>query len=71
MTKFFPGFERRRIAASGVDINRVTDAADRRSCWLHGYPQTHLMWRKLGPRFAAGFTVVVPDLRGYGDQESG
>jgi hypothetical protein len=24
MTKFFPGFERRRIAASGVDINRVT-----------------------------------------------
>src|SRR5207302_9292988 len=34
---------------------------------LHGYPQTHLMWRKLAPRLAAEFTVVVPDLRGYGD----
>ncbi|HYP37917.1 MAG TPA: hypothetical protein VEQ62_16405 [Stellaceae bacterium] len=39
MTKFFPGFERRRIAASGVDINLWLVAADRRSCWLHGYPQ--------------------------------
>jgi haloacetate dehalogenase len=34
---------------------------------LHGYPQTHVMWRKLAPRLAAEFTVVVPDLRGYGD----
>jgi haloacetate dehalogenase len=34
---------------------------------LHGYPETHVMWRKLAPRFAAEFTVVAPDLRGYGD----
>jgi haloacetate dehalogenase len=34
---------------------------------LHGYPQTHLMWRKLAPRLAEEFTVVIPDLRGYGD----
>ena len=34
---------------------------------LHGYPQTHLMWRKLAPRLAAEFTVVAPDLRGYGE----
>src|SRR5439155_561354 len=34
---------------------------------LHGYPQTQLMWRKLAPRLAAEFTVVAPDLRGYGD----
>jgi haloacetate dehalogenase len=34
---------------------------------LHGYPQTHLMWRKLAPRLAADFTIVAPDLRGYGD----
>ena len=71
MTKFFPGFERRRIAASGVDINLWLVAAGRRSCWLHGYPQTHLMWRKLAPLLGAEFTVVAPDLRGYGDQESG
>ena len=34
---------------------------------LHGYPQTHAIWRKLAPRLAAEFTVVAPDLRGYGD----
>ena len=34
---------------------------------LHGYLQTHVMWRKVAPRLAQDFTVVVPDLRGYGD----
>ncbi len=34
---------------------------------LHGYPQTHLMWHKLAPLLAKYFTVIMPDLRGYGD----
>jgi haloacetate dehalogenase len=33
---------------------------------LHGFPQTHLMWRLLAPRLARRFTVVCADLRGYG-----
>jgi haloacetate dehalogenase len=33
---------------------------------LHGNPQTHLMWRLVAPRLAEQFTVVAPDLRGYG-----
>lgn len=33
---------------------------------LHGFPQTHLMWRDIIPRLADDFTVVCPDLRGYG-----
>jgi haloacetate dehalogenase len=33
---------------------------------LHGYPQTHLMWHRVAPRLAEEFTVVAPDLRGYG-----
>ena len=33
---------------------------------LHGFPQTHLMWRDVAPRLAARFTVVCADLRGYG-----
>lgn len=33
---------------------------------LHGFPQTHLMWRYVGPMLAKNFTVVCPDLRGYG-----
>jgi haloacetate dehalogenase len=34
---------------------------------LHGHPQTHAMWHRIAPRLAEDFTVVVPDLRGYGD----
>jgi haloacetate dehalogenase len=33
---------------------------------LHGNPQTHLMWHKVAPVLARRFTVVCPDLRGYG-----
>ncbi len=36
---------------------------------LHGYPQTGHMWRKVIPAFAERFTVVAPDLRGYGDSD--
>src|SRR5918999_2432750 len=33
---------------------------------LHGFPETHLMWRSVAPVLARRFTVVCPDLRGYG-----
>jgi haloacetate dehalogenase len=33
---------------------------------LHGFPQTHLMWRSVAPLLARRFTVVCADLRGYG-----
>ncbi len=33
---------------------------------LHGFPQTHAMWRDVAPRLARAFTVVCADLRGYG-----
>lgn len=34
---------------------------------LHGHPQTHVMWHLVAPALAQRFTVVAPDLRGYGD----
>jgi haloacetate dehalogenase len=34
---------------------------------LHGYPQTHVMWHRVAPDLARRFTIVCPDLRGYGD----
>ncbi len=34
---------------------------------LHGHPQTHFMWHEIAPRLSRDFTVVAPDLRGYGD----
>src|ERR671919_1621970 len=33
---------------------------------LHGFPQTHLMWRGVAPLLARDFTVICADLRGYG-----
>ncbi|MFA5950192.1 MAG: alpha/beta hydrolase [Hyphomicrobium sp.] len=33
---------------------------------LHGFPQTHVCWRKVAPLLAKTFTVVAADLRGYG-----
>ena len=67
MTDFFPGFERRRIDTSGAQINVVTGGSGPPLLLLHGYPQTYLLWRKIAPRLAEEFTLVIPDLRGYGD----
>ena len=67
MPDFFPGFARREIKTSGATINLVTGGSGPPLLLLHGYPQTHVMWRKVAPRLAQDFTVVVPDLRGYGD----
>jgi haloacetate dehalogenase len=65
----FEGFERRRITpkATGVDINLVHGGSGPPVLLLHGFPQTHAMWHGIAPRLAEQYSVVVPDLRGYGD----
>jgi haloacetate dehalogenase len=66
-TTLFPGFEPRRIATRGAEINLVIGGAGPPLLMLHGYPQTHAMWYKIAPRLAEHFTVICTDLRGYGD----
>jgi haloacetate dehalogenase len=34
---------------------------------LHGFPQTHAIWHRVAPQLASRFSLVMPDLRGYGD----
>jgi len=63
----FEGFERRRIATRDGEINLRVGGQGEPLVLLHGYPQTHAMWHALAPRLAERFTVVCPDLRGYGD----
>jgi haloacetate dehalogenase len=65
----FPGFDSRRIRASGAEINLVIGGSGPPLLLLHGYPQTHAMWHKVAPRLAERFTVVCADLRGYGDSD--
>lgn len=63
----FPGFAYRRIETSGAVINTVVGGSGPPVLLLHGYPQTHVQWHKVAPRLAQTFTVVMTDLRGYGD----
>jgi haloacetate dehalogenase len=67
VTELFAGFERRRIATPGAEINCVVGGSGPPLLLLHGYPQTHAMWHRVAPRLAERFTVVCSDLRGYGD----
>ena len=63
----FEGFERVTIETTGAAINVVKGGKGSPVLLLHGYPQTHVMWHKIAPRLAQDFSVVAPDLRGYGD----
>lgn len=64
---FFPGFQRQTVQTSGTSINVLAGGSGPPVLLLHGYPQTHLEWRKIAPELAKSYTLVVPDLRGYGD----
>lgn len=63
----FEGFTRVQIKTSGALINAVRGGRGSPVLLLHGYPQTHMTWHKIAPRLARDFTIVAPDLRGYGD----
>ncbi len=67
MAGMFEGFARRRISGDGAEINLLIGGKGPPLLLLHGYPQTHVEWHELAPALARDFTVVVPDLRGYGD----
>src|SRR5437763_4811157 len=63
----FPGFSRLQAAVNGTMINAVQGGTGPPLLLMHGYPQTHVMWHRVAPALAEHFTVVCPDLRGYGD----
>ncbi|MDI9887522.1 alpha/beta hydrolase [Streptomyces sp. HNM0645] len=61
------GFETRPIGvADGVELNAAVGGDGPALVLLHGFPETHLMWRHVAPILAQHHTVVCPDLRGYG-----
>ncbi len=67
----FPGYRRQWIETEpGVRILVVTsgDGTERPPLLLlHGHPQTHAIWHRVAPALAQTHTLVLPDLRGYGD----
>ncbi|MGD0906615.1 MAG: alpha/beta hydrolase [Candidatus Acidiferrales bacterium] len=63
----FPGFKTSRVRTTGAIIHVVSGGQGPPLLLLHGHPQTHVQWHKLAPQLAKEFTLVMTDLRGYGD----
>lgn len=61
------GFDYQHVpVADGVSLNTAIGGSGRPIVLLHGFPQTHLMWRHVAADLASDHTVICPDLRGYG-----
>lgn len=70
MKPSIPDFRYQKIpVADGVALNVATAGTGSPIVLLHGFPQTHLMWRHVAADLAADHTVICPDLRGYGDSD--
>jgi len=69
MSLFDASYAVRRFAVNGTQIHALVREQHAKPALLllHGYPQTHAIWHKLAPLLASDFSLVIPDLRGYGD----
>ena len=57
------------IEANGVTLHVATGGKGMPIVLLHGFPETHLAWRYVVPELIKNYTVVCPDLRGYGQSD--
>lgn len=74
MLELFPrGFRIERRPVNGIALNVCYDAEPSAArpplALLHGFPQTHAIWHRVAERLRRSFTLVMPDLRGYGDSD--
>ena len=67
MNPLFPGFESELIEVNGVKIMARKGGSGQPLLLLHGHPQTHAIWHRVAQQLAKSHTVVMTDLRGYGD----
>ena len=67
MSDFMSGMSRMTVRANGIRMNVWTGGGGPVLVLLHGYPQTGQMWRKVSSTLMKTFTLIIPDLRGYGD----
>ncbi len=67
---FFDGFTLEHREANGQRIRLRRGGEGPPLLLLHGNPQTHTMWHRVAPALGRRFTVVAPDIRGYGFSSS-
>ncbi len=66
--RLFPAsFRNERIKTSGAEINAVIGGSGPPVLMFHGAPQSLITWRLIAPDLAKDYTIVMCDLRGYGD----
>jgi len=66
--KFFSsGFRNERIKTSGAEINAVIGGSGPPVLMFHGAPDSVITWRLIADDLAKDYTLVMCDLRGYGD----
>jgi len=63
-------FDTARIDVGGLTIAAEIGGQGPPLLLLHGYPQTRRLWRDVAPALAERFTVVLTDLRGYGESDA-
>jgi haloacetate dehalogenase len=64
---FFEGFELGRVDVGEVELRVRHGGGGPPLLLLHGHPRTHVTWSRVASSLAPEFTVVCPDLRGYGE----
>jgi pimeloyl-ACP methyl ester carboxylesterase len=69
MTAPGPAVTHRWARVNGIRLHYVTAGEGPPLYLLHGYPQSWFMWRKMIAPLSAHFSLVIPDLRGYGDSD--
>ena len=65
--ELFPSFELSRVDTGEATLRVRRGGSGPPLLLLHGHPETHVMWHAVAPGLAERFTVVAPDLRGYGE----
>jgi haloacetate dehalogenase len=63
---FFDGFRLEHVEVGEVVLRVRHGGSGPPVLLLHGHPRTHVTWHRVAPLLAERFTVVCPDLRGYG-----
>ena len=62
----FEGFALERVGVGEATLRVRHGGSGPAILLLHGHPRTHTTWHRVAPLLAGSFTVVCPDLRGYG-----
>jgi haloacetate dehalogenase len=66
----FEGFHAEVVDTGDAEIFTLRGGSGPPLLLLHGFPQSHVMWHKVAPALAEHFTVVLTDLRGYGQSSA-